>query len=118
MQLSLSTLSILSTLCDMAHEKTDGTVGRVPECHFLPGPLLQCHIAGTASVLIRGPMDDTLHLHTVTQPKALILLKLMLGTEGRESLIFPDFVFFHLAPGKKEQHRRSLGSGKRFKAKK
>lgn len=32
------------------------------------GPLLCCHLTGTAKVLIRGSMDTTLHLPTVTQP--------------------------------------------------
>lgn len=68
--LSAAATLTLSTFRDVAHEKTDGTVGRVPECHFLPGPLLRCHIAGMASVLIRGPTDATLHLHAVTQPES------------------------------------------------
>lgn len=63
--LSLAATLPQSILRDVAHEKTDGIVGRVPGRHFLP----RCHFTGIASVLIRGSTDATLHLHTVTQPE-------------------------------------------------
>ena len=47
----------LSTLCDAAHEETDGVVGQLPERHFLPGPPPHCHLAGMASV--RGSTGAT-----------------------------------------------------------
>lgn len=83
------------------------------------GPLLRSHLAGIASVLIRGSTDATLHLPTVTQPGSADADEVnarnrRLGISHRPPLLF-CFVQQDMLGGEK-QHPKVCG--KRIKVEK